>query len=465
MAVSISANETTRPAVFRRLLSPPALALGALGLIALVPRLALLPHIAYLGGNPNPIADAAVWQVWARDLWRYGLDDLSRITPKTYLGYHYVFWAVGQVYSWTSPDFVIPSTRLHYMMKAPPILFDLLSMLLVYLATRRVAALLPDNLAAARRLPPVAALERWGLAAEDTLGLTAAAVFGLAPGVIYDSAVWVQSESTITFFMLAAILALASRRIELAWALWAVGFVIKPQPVVIVPALAAFTYWRFGPLGIARAAGGSVAGATALLAYFVATGNAAYIGEVYQELFQTFDAHISINAWNLWWSGQQIADLRASDTLVPLGPLSVTVEATSFILLVVTTLAVLLYLHTRRDLVGLLVACAMLEFAFYLFPISTHERYLYPFFAFLVSVALFQPRWLLVYVPLSVIFFLNVFFAAPSDPDMTKAALNSPLGYVLSAVNVAFFAAAVCALVILALRTQPRRPLWRPTPA
>ncbi|MGB2694542.1 MAG: hypothetical protein WBD55_05070 [Dehalococcoidia bacterium] len=446
----------------RRLFSPTVLALAGLALLALVPRLALFPHTAYLAPNPHPLADATVWQIWGRDLWRYGLDDIDQITPKTYLGYHYVFWAVAQVYALTSPDFVIPSTRLHYMMKVPPILFDLLSMFVIFAATRRVAPLLPDRVGVVRRWAPVQTLERGGVTAEDTLGLTAGALYVFSPGVIYDSAVWAQSESVITFFMLAAILTLATGRVGPAWALWAVAFVIKPQPLVIVPALAAFTFWRFGWWGVARGAAGAAVGAFALLGYFLATGNARYIWEVYQELFRTFDTQISVNAWNLWWPGQQLNDLRASDVLIPLGPVSLTVDRMSFLLLAATTLATLSYLNTRRDLVGLLVSCAMLEFVFYLFPLSTHERYLYPFFPFLAPMLLLQPRWLLLFLPLTAIFFLNVFFAAPSDPDMSKAALNSDLGLALSMVNVALFAITATALLTAAFRARPWPPLLRP---
>ena len=262
--------------------------------------------------------------------------------------------------------------------------------------------------------------------------------------------------------MLAAILALAKGRVGPAWALWAIGFVIKPQPIVIVPALVAFTFWRFGWSGLTRAALGTAAGGFGALAYLLATGNGPYVLEVYQTLFNTHDQHISINAWNLWWVGQQANGLRASDALLSIGPVNLTVEATSFLLLGLSTLATLAYLHVRRDLVGLLVACAMLEFAFYLFPISTHERYLYPFFAFLAPLLLLQPRWLLVYAPLSAIFFLNIYFASPSDPDMSKALLNSRFGFAMAGLNVTFFIVATAALVVAAVRARPWPRLLRP---
>jgi hypothetical protein len=265
----------------------------------------------------------------------------------------------------------------------------------------------------------------------------------------------------ITFFMVAAVLALAGGRPGTAWLLWGIGFVVKPQPIVIVPALAAFTFWRFGPSGLLRGALGASAGVFAMLAYFLVTGNGPYLWDVYRELFQTYDTQISVNAWNLWWVGQQEAGLRASDALISLGPLKLTVEGCSFLLLVGSTLAILAFLRRRPDLAGLLVACALLEFAFYLLPISTHERYLYPFFAFLAPIVVLQAGWFALYAPLAAIFFLNIFFASPTDPDMSKAALNSRFGYAMSSLNVVLYTTALVAIIGRALRER-RWPFVRP---
>ncbi len=446
-----------------KLLSPAALGMAGLVIIALAVRLPFFPYTAYSWVNPV-LSDAAIWELWSRTLWQHGLGNISMIEPRTYVGYHYVFWAVGEVYGLFSPDFELRTRLLLYLEKLPPLFFDLLLIPLLFFATRRVARLLPDELAAARRLAPVAALERRGLAAEDTLGLVAAAAFVVSPGVIYDSAVWAQSESVISFFMLAAILLLAAGRVGPAWALWAVAFVIKPQPVVIVPTLVAFTFWRFGWRGLARGAAGAAVGGMAMLGYFLATGNGPYILDVYRELFRTYDQHISINAWNIWWLGQ-MHGLRASDVILPLGPVELTVQGASFLLLVLSTLAALSYLHVRRNLAGLLIASAMLEFAFYLFPISTHERYLYPLFVFLAPIIVLQPRWAALYVPLSGIFFLNIFFASPSDPDIFGRYLLSDFGQAMAGLNVAAFAATALALVLASWRVRPWPSPLRPSGA
>ncbi len=446
----------------KRLLSPAALAMAGLTIIALAVRLPFFPYAAYTWVDP-PLSDAAVWELWSRTLWQHGLGNISVIEPRTYVGYHYVFWAVAEVYGhFFSPDFELGTRSLLYLEKTPPLLFDLLLIPLLFYATRGVARQLPTELAAARRFAPLAALERRGLAVEDTLGLTAAAVFAFSPGVIYDSAVWAQSDCVISFFMLAAMLSLAAGRVGPAWALWAVAFVIKPQPVVIVPTLVAFTFWRFGWHGLLRGATGAVAGGTGMLGYFLVTGNGPYIWDVYGQLFQTYDQHISINAWNLWWIGQ-LHGLRASDAILALGPLELTVNSASFLLLVLSTLAALSYLHVRRDLVGLLVASSMLEFAFYLFPISTHERYLYPFFVFLAPIVVLQPKWLTLYVPLSAIFFLNIFFASPSDPDIFGRYLLSDFGQVMAGLNVAAFVATATVLVLASWRVRPWPSPLRPS--
>lgn len=436
----------------------PSLSLMALaGLIVLagLARVPLFPLVAYMAPEPQPFSDSAVWESWSRDLYYGGLGNLSDIKPETYVGFHYILWAVAHIYALFSPDYELGTKTLLYLIKVPEVIADLALIPVIFVATRMAARLLPEGLAAARTWTPVRALERRGMPAEDTVGLAGAAVFAFSPAVMYDSAVWAQSESLISICMLGAVLALVSRRIELAWALWAIGFVIKPQPIVIVPALVAFTYWQYGWHGIARGAIGTALGGFGSLGYLLATGNGPYIWKVYQTIFVLHDQQISVNAWNLWWPAQQIAGLRASDALLSIGPLDITVRVMSFVLLTLSTLLVLAYMEKRRDLVGLLVGCAMLEFAFYLFPISTHERYLYPFFVFLAPLLFLQPRWLLVYVPLSAIFFLNIFFASPTDPDWSKAALNSWFGYAMSIVNVVLFAAVALALSLSAGRSRP----------
>ncbi len=87
----------TQLAKVGRLLSPAMLAMVGLLIVAAIARVLLFPQVAYLTPNPVPFSDTAVWELWSRTLWEHGLDDLSLIEPKTYLGYHYVFWAVGQV--------------------------------------------------------------------------------------------------------------------------------------------------------------------------------------------------------------------------------------------------------------------------------------------------------------------------------------------------------------------------------
>src|SRR5205809_331186 len=52
------------------------------------------------------------------------------------------------------------------------------------------------------------------------------------------------------------------------------------------------------------------------------------------------------------------------------------------------------YCWRRPGIRGALIASAYLAFAFYMLPTSTHERYLYPFVALLLPVALLDRRWL-----------------------------------------------------------------------
>ena len=81
-------------------------------------------------------------------------------------------------------------------MKVPSIIFDVILILTVHWATATLLRL------EGRQSPAVV---RWA-------PLAAAAVVAFQPAVLYDSAVWAQTDSAITAAMLAAIVLAASGR-------------------------------------------------------------------------------------------------------------------------------------------------------------------------------------------------------------------------------------------------------------
>lgn len=432
------------------------LALASLLALALAVRLPLLPTTAHL---PGAYSDMNVWKDWTQKIAQHGLTNIFNVSDINYIGYDYALWVIAAIYQRISPSFDIESMRLNLLVKGPPVLFDLALVALTFAVSRALLRQRPEVVAAAaRRLR----LDRLALAPATALALLPAALVAFHPAVVYDSAAWGQTDGIITFFMLAAVAALAGRAVMLAFFLWAVGFVVKPQPIVILPALVAFTWWMAGWRGLARAGVGIAAGAALTMGFWVVQGETRSLIHVYHMLF-TPEPSLSMQAWNGWWFSTLRSHPVPDNTAVTVFGAGLTYQRASLLLFGAAVLLSLAYLRRHRDLVGLLEASAFAVFAFYMLPVSIHERYLYPLFGLLAPVLLLRPRWLLLYAPLSVTFFLNLFFVAPVTESLTGRWVDSEFTVAVAALHVLLFT--LLAVIFAWASLRPRRTGRLPQPS
>src|SRR5581483_5686035 len=128
-------------------------------------------------------------------------------------------------------------------------------------------------------------------------------------------------------------LVLAARgRIGWAWAIGVVGFLFKPQPIVVLPVLAAFTFWKYGGLALLRGAAASAATALAALAPFLIHGDARLVGETYGRMFEQYPLDLSQGAWTGWSILDARGDLHPRDIIFALGGFDVSYAALSLVL-------------------------------------------------------------------------------------------------------------------------------------
>ena len=290
---------------------------------------------------------------------------------------------------------------------------------------------------------------------DDALALAPATLIALHPAVLYDSAVWGQTDSIITFFMLGAVAAIAAGNAGFGLSLWAVGFATKPQPVFILPILVAFVWWQSRWKGLARGLIGVSAGLALMLGYWLAYGQWNEIRNVYQMLFKP-EPTLSLNAWNIWWFKVLHGDPDPASSAPAIGRLHLSYSVTSILLFAVATLLSLIYLRRHLGLTGLLEASAFMAFAFFMLPVSSHERYVYPLLGLLAPVLLVKPRWLFLYVPISATFFTNLYVVAPIDEALSGRFVYSRLTEVVAALNVLMFGFLAARLAQASLR--PARP-------
>lgn len=420
----------------------PLLALLA---VALAVRLPLLPLTAHLSGD---YSDLLIFKQWAALIHERGLTNVYEAPDVNYVGYNYFLWAAGLVYGWLSPGFDTSSFRLDLLVKAPPVLFDLLLVWATFAASSRLLERHPEAVDGALRRFPV--LRRLPSHPGVALALLPAAAVAFAPALVYDSSVWAQTDGIVTFFVIAAVLALAAGRPAAALFLWGVGFAIKPQPLFVLPLLIALVWWQRQWKGLIKAVLGMVAGLGSMYAYWLLNGKAEELLNVYKMLF-TPQPTLSMQAWNLWWLPAIHTHPLPDDTLLSVAGASLSYKNASILAFGAAALLALAYLRRHRGLQGLLEASAFMAFAFYMLPVSVHERYLYPFFVLAAPVLLLRPRWLLLYAPLSVTFFLNVFIVGPAYKPFATRYLYSELTAGVAALHTLLFALLSLALLRAAL--------------
>jgi dolichyl-phosphate-mannose-protein mannosyltransferase len=411
---------------------------------ALLLRAFLVPLNAYL---TNGYQDENDWKHWMTAIHQHGVLNVFRTSDTDYVGYHWVLWLLTLVYDAVGGPYSETSRSLHVLIKMPSLVFDVALIAIVYEAT----ALLAQELDAVH---------------VPRLALIGAAVIAFQPAVVYDSAIWAQTDAAITAAMLAALLLVASGRHEWGWGVWMLGFLLKPQPVLVVPVLVVLTFRLGGPLALARS--WIVAGIVFVLVLspWFLHGDGMRIERIYRQLFFADYGRLSSAAWNFWWFIDALAH-RPGPTEHVMGLPLIKWRYLGGLLSLASAAVACGWLWSRTTLRGALVAGSYLAFAFYVVPVSTHDRYLYPFLGLMLPVVVLERRWLPLYAGASLTLMLNMFFSAPPVQSWAGRWIDSPLSYVVAGANVAMFAAFTAVLLPGAVRNAGALTLrlWRRTPA
>jgi Gpi18-like mannosyltransferase len=272
---------------------------------------------------------------------------------------------------------------------------------------------------------------------------------------------WSQTDSVITLCMLGSVLLLARGNVMAAWAVWTVGFLFKPQPIVILPVLAGFTYWRFGGISLARGVAAGAATFGAAVAPWALHGDARGIAQAYDRMFEQWPLDLAQGAWNGW----SIMDARAGDpspydVVFTVAGYDVDYALLSLGLCGIATGVVLAFLRTRLDLSGLLFAAAAMVFTFYIVPTSTHERYLYPAFALAAPLLVRWPALLAPFALLSGTFFLNLLAINPPNDNAAWEWHGTDFAVGVAGLHTALYTAMLVAMLAVAVRAAPRSLGW-----
>lgn len=281
-------------------------------------------------------------------------------------------------------------------------------------------------------------------------------LFALNPALLFDTVVWVQTDSAFTLVMLLSAVMLMDEELEAGWGLAALAVLIKPQAISLVPVLVVWTLMRGNWKGWPRALLAVIAVTAVTVAPFQIGHGWGWLPSLYLSTAAYYN-ETSVNAFNFM---ALLGGIRAAD--------SGTIFGCSYFAIGMSLLIPLygfaLWLLARNPVSrNLFFAAFIVLFGFFMFAPRMHERYAYPAVVFAIPLAFQGPAMLAV--------FSIVSFTCLSNLAETLHILNAgsflasrdTFGMIISLVNlVAFFMAAGCYYASrgCAESTLPAAPKW-----
>ena len=290
--------------------------------------------------------DMGSWLGWAGRLSSLGFarfytDNIwTQYTP----GFMYWLWIVGKI-GWVN----------YFAIKIPVLLADISVGTLIYFIVKKV---------------------------NSKLALLSFLLYTLNPVVIFDGSVWGQIDGLLTLFIFISAYFLIEKK-NLIWSIffWSIAFLIKPQAIAVLPAfLMAIILKRFRWKETLIAVGVSLFTIFISALPFFPDDRLLGLPKLIIKMSISYP-YTSVNAFNIWsWVGFWHSDVTKF--------LGLTLATWGVVLLGSSIFITLFIFREKLDKKhNWYLLFAILSLCFFLFPTKVHERYLFPFFAFLLVTA------------------------------------------------------------------------------
>ena len=353
-----------------------ALLAAALGI-----RLVLAPYHGFLGDNQIDVT-------WGFDLDHHFFHVYSTIgfynDPLVYPPFMvYLFGLMDGIYTLLvrltggHPSFdVYQSPLVNVLIKLPSLLADLGVVSLVYWLTRQVRS------------------ERWAF--------VAAATYAISPAILFDGALWGQTDGIVYVVVLLGLLCTLKQRGLWAGILCGLALMLKPQPAIFIPFVLVYLQRWGGRREFKRAVIG-MAGSIAVicLPYLLPP-----LPEIFYYLANvggwSYNGHSSVGGYNLWW----LVNIPRGEAPPHWGLIvTFTIGMALFALVYVLVSKGIRRSPTPQTF---WLGAAIVALAFFALTTLQHERYLYPALALLLVAAVYDTRLYVLYAVASITVFLNM---------------------------------------------------------
>ncbi|MDB5108294.1 MAG: putative rane protein, partial [Candidatus Binatus sp.] len=268
------------------------------------------------------------------------------------------------------------------------------------------------------------------------LAMIAMLLIALNPALLFDTVVWGQSDSVLSFVIMLSLVAILNDEYEAAWGLAAIAVLVKPQGLMILPVLGFWTMFQTGFSNWIRSGLVLIAVAIIGIAPFQIGHEWNWILKLYTSTAAYYH-ETSVNAFNLM---ALIGGLRQSDSGTVAG-ISYFALGMSFLAPLYAFIASILW--RGRTPTRLFYATFLAIFGFFMLAPRMHERYLYPAIALCVPLALEAPEMLAVFVILSITCLFNLAYILHTLQTVVFLDGRDTLAMITSALNVGALALAV----------------------
>ncbi len=334
----------------------------------------------YLTLLPSFHIDMNSWQAWSARI--------TEVTPIHFYapnyfadyfpGYLYILWFLGK--SFTLVHLSIFSTAFEFYLKFFTNIFDLATAYYIYKIVINY---------------------------KKSLALLAAVFYLANPALAFNSSIWGQVDGILTFFLVYSAYNLLELRKTYRFSVsFTLSTLTKPQGLAIFPVLLTylitnFNYKKYFSLLLIPIL------LTIMSLPFFLKDPILGLFHLFQKSANTYP-YTSMFSYNFWsFAGWWVSDANKF--------LGVTYQLWGVALYLLSLIFILIPLFAKKGYKNnflIYFACALAIFAFFLFLTRIHQRYLFPFFAFLLIIALIKNSLKLkfMYLFLSLIHFINLWF-------------------------------------------------------
>lgn len=331
---------------------------------------------------PSFRIDMTDWQAWAQRLVQLGPNHFYSPTyfSDYFPGYLYILWFLGKSFTIFFPHTPIFSMGFETYLKFFTNIFDFATAYYIYKIIRNY---------------------------QIKLSISTAIFYLANPALAFNSSVWGQVDGILTFFLVYSAYCLVELKKSYRFSIFfALSTLIKPQGLAVFPIMFSYltTNFKFSKYL-------SLLFIPILLIIFSLPF---FLKDPIFGLFHLFQKsastypYTSMFSYNLWsFAGWWISD---STNL-----LGISYQTWGIIIYFLALILILLPLFVKKNYkknVLIYFAFALASFAFFLFLTRIHQRYLFPFFSFLLIVTLIRNSAMLkiVYLILSLIHFINLWY-------------------------------------------------------